>query len=430
MLSKPLEKHVHNHLLNHLERNKLLSPTQSGFRPKHSCQTALTKMCENWLSAINNSEMVGAVFLDFKKAFDTVNHSILINKLELYTGDETSTYFFKSYLTNRQQYVSVNGEQSMGGTIISGVPQGSILGPLLFCIFINDLPLIVSAKDSSTNKQSIVTNDLFADDASLYSSNNNPSIIEASLQNSLNITSQWCKNNRMVIHPDKTKCMMITTRQKHQKNASSLNLFINDSQIQQVDRHRVLGVTLDKEFKWLPHLENVLKHVSRNLYLFSRVKHFADQESMLLFFYGHFLPSINYASNLWDSCADLHIKKLNACHRRAIKIIHSGKDLSTDEKFKQLGVLTLEKQLQLNKAVFMYKTVNNLAPEYLDIYVKKATFRYGSTNLIIPPTRIDLYKSSLSFSGSLLWNSIPKHIRNKSTVSGFKTCFKKYLLSS
>ena len=129
-----------------------------------------------------------------------------------------------------------------------------------------------------------------------------------------------------------------------------LKLFIGQQQINQVKQHRVLGVTLDNEFKWLPHLNNVLKSVSRNLYLLSQLRHVADTESLLLFFYGRILPHINYASNVWDGCADQHMKKLNSLHRRAIKLIHSEKNIPTDQKLEKLGVLPLNKQLKMNKA--------------------------------------------------------------------------------
>lgn len=441
VLSKPLERHIHIHLLKYLEKNSLLVPSQSGFRPKHSCQTALTKMCDTWLSAINESAMIGAVFLDFRKAFDTVNHHILISKLDLYLENHLTTSLFKSYLEDRHQYVQINGKRSKKGTITSGVPQGSILGPLLFSLYINDLPLTVSndkphiSKSSHSDDRSLekccnVTNDLFADDASLYSMNKDLQVIENSLQKSLDLTSKWCKDNRMVIHPEKTKCMVIATRQKLQREPLQLKLLISQKQIDQVQQHRVLGVTLDSEFKWLPHLDNVLKSVSRNLYLLSQLRHVADTESLLMFFYGHILPHCNYASNVWDGCADQHMKKLNSLHRRAFKLINVQKDIPTDQKIGELGALSLKKQLFMNKAVLVYKVMNGLSANYLEKLCRRPTQRYGSTNLIVPFARIDLYKTSFSFSASLLWNHIPKDIRNKPSLQSFKRAMRGHLLAA
>ena len=446
VLSKPLERHIHKHLLHHLQSNELLVPSQSGFRPYHSCQTALTKMCENWLSAVNknNPSIVGAVFLDFHKAFDTVDHSILDRKLALYLGNHESTDFLRSYMSHRRQFVYVNGERSEYGTIKSGVPQGSILGPLLFSIYINDLPLTVSDSNSkaiealskevtpcNSEKQelSVVENDLFADDDSLYSSHKKIGVVEKSLQLSLNATSDWCKNNCMVLHPKKSKCIVITTRQKHQNGKLTLNLSVNNQSIEQVDQHRVLGVTLDSEFKWLPHLVNVMKLVSKNLYLLSQLRHYADTNSLLLFYFAHILPHFCYASTLWDSCADKHFKKLNSSHRRAIKLIHPERDIDTDIKFKELELLSLEQQLSYNKAIVVYKTINNLSPPYMTKFCQKACSRYGSMKLIVPPTRIDLYKTSLSFSGSTLWNSLPKDIRLSASLPIFKRSLKRYLMT-
>ena len=234
----------------------------------------------------------------------------------------------------------------------------------------------------------------------------------------------------MVIHPDKTKCMVIATRQKLQREQLCLKLFIGQQRIEQVNKHRVLGVTLDSEFKWLPHLDNVLKNVSRNLYLLSQLRHVADEEYLLLFFYGHILPHINYASNIWDSCADQHMKKLNSLHRRAIKLIHSEKDISTDHKLADLGVLPLNKQLQMNKAILTYKVINGISPSYLYPLCRKPPERYGSVNLIAPFARIDLFQTSFSFSASVLWNSIPKNIRCKPSLQSFKRAIKVYFLAN
>ena len=152
-----------------------------------------------WLSAIDHSEIVGAVFLDFNKAFDLVDHTILQQKLKAYFNNPSVIPFFHSYLSDRSQYVCVNGKLSAVGAIQTGVQQGSILGPLLFCIFINDLPLHIQDKK--------VRNSLFADDSSLDTRGQTLKEIEVMLQKSITEVSDWCKKNRMCLHPGITTCM-------------------------------------------------------------------------------------------------------------------------------------------------------------------------------------------------------------------------------
>ena len=148
-----------------MEKHNLFHILQSGFRSKHSCHNALSAMSDMWLSAVGRSEIVGAVFLDFRKAFDLVDHTILQQQLRVYLNNASVIPFFQSYLSDRSQYVSANGKLSAMGTTQSGVPQGSILGSLLFCIFVNDLPLHIKDKK--------VRNSLFADDSSLDRSGEN-----------------------------------------------------------------------------------------------------------------------------------------------------------------------------------------------------------------------------------------------------------------
>ena len=132
VLSKPLEKHINKHLLLHLNSYNLLHPSQSGFRKKHSCQTVLTSLVEQWLTNINNNEFNGAVFVDFKKAFDVIDHVLLLWKLSFYGMSDTALKLFQSYLTNKQQCVTVGTKTSPLSTLKFGVPQGSVLGPILF----------------------------------------------------------------------------------------------------------------------------------------------------------------------------------------------------------------------------------------------------------------------------------------------------------
>ena len=204
VLSKLLEKHVHIYLNDCLEKRQLLHPFQSGFRRKYSCNIALARLTNSWLTAMNKSEVSGVVFLDLKKAFDLVDHDILLKKLAIY---QVSLPFFKSYLHNKTQCILLHGSYSSKESVKYGVPQGSVLGPILFSLFINDLPLHV--KDIS------VDCDMLADDTTLHTSGKDIMQIRSNMQDSLDQVSNWCDNNHMVINPIKTKSMIIATRQKH-----------------------------------------------------------------------------------------------------------------------------------------------------------------------------------------------------------------------
>ena len=203
VLSKVLEKHVHESLSDYLHQHKLLHKTQFGFRAQHSCETALVNMIDLWLNAIDNGQMIGVVLVDFKKAFDLVDHQILINKLEMYGIKDQALSWFKTYLTNRKQQVTINNSKSDFKHISCGVPQGSILGPLLFLLFINDLPLY-------TNN---VFTDLYADDTTLYDVQDSMEQIEKNLQAALNNLHIWCRANGMILNSSKTKVMLVTTNQ-------------------------------------------------------------------------------------------------------------------------------------------------------------------------------------------------------------------------
>ena len=424
VLSKPLERHIHKHLLNHLEHNQLLHQSQSGFRPGHSCHTALTCMAERWLSAINQSKVNGVVFLDFKKAFDLVNHEILCRKLACYIGDVGQVSLFKSYLTERNQKVLLNGEYSSLGLVRHGVPQGSVLGPLLFSIFINDLPIHLSSED--------VTCDLFADDSTLHTADTNITDISKRLQASVEKVVEWCHENCMVLNPSKTESMVITSRQKHQLNPLVLNISVGEIPIPQVNEHRLLGVIIDSSLSWQPHINFICKVISRNLFLLSKLKYYLDVDARHLFFTAHIRSHIDYASTLWDGASENVLKRLNSLYRRAPKLILPTPTLSTDEKLVHLKILPLTAHLQYNKYITMYKVRTKSFPVRIIELFTPASSRYCNSKclFIVPKTRVDIFKTSLLFSGSVLWNTLPSDIKCAPSLASFKTRTLRYLHKS
>ena len=422
ILSKPLEKHMHDHLQRYTETHSLLHPFQSGFRQGHSCETAVIRLCDKWLKAIDNRDLVGAVFLDLRKAFDLVNHNILVKKLSCYFPSHSIISFLSSYLSDREQAVCFNGSFSHAVNIINGVPQGSILGPLLFGIYINDMPLCLANTD--------VDIDMFADDSTLHTTGNNTQDIEQKLQASIHDVSLWCQENLMALHPLKTKSMLITSRQKHQIEPLTLNLSLNSTQVEQVHEHRLLGVIIDQELNWHTHIDLICKRVSRNLYLLSKLRLFVQFDSLKMFFFAHCMSHMNYCSTVWSNASENSVSRVNSLHRRGVKLLCQEPNMSTDEKFSLLNILPLKKQMSLNVATMMYKCYSNAAPPYLLDLLEPPTHHSRLLNYRVPLFRLDLSQRSFAFYGSVTWNSLPIACKSSSSMSCFKRSTKCYLFKS
>ena len=252
-----------------------LHSTQSGFRPNHSCETALLQTINKFHEAINNGQIIGMVMVDFRKAFDLVDHTHLLKKLRHYKISDETLLWFSSYLLNRKQKVVINNIESTTENIVCGVPQGTILGPLLFLMFINDLPLYTDN----------VFTDLYADDTTIYQISNSQHFIEQDLQMALQKLSVWCKLNGMLLNTEKTKVMLITTSQKrlHLHN-SILNLTFNNDSLKNIDNDKVLGIYIDNNLTWSIHTQFIAKKISSNLWLLSRLKDYLSLEHRVQFY--------------------------------------------------------------------------------------------------------------------------------------------------
>ena len=295
VLSKVLEKHVHDCLSAYLKEYNLLHKTQSGFRSQHSCETALVQMIDTWLNAMDNGKMIGVVLVDFEKAFDLVDHQILLSKLKLYGIDREALNWFSTYLAHRRQQVSINDNKSDFETVTFGVPQGSILGPLLFLLFINDLPLYVNN----------VSADLYADDTTLYDVQNSVEMIEHNLQTGLNQLHIWCKSNGMVLNSAKTKVMLITICQKRQRLASSnLHLKYSDESLKMISNDKILGVFVDNNLIWSDHVKHICKKISSYIWLLSKMKYFLSQEHRVQFYKSYIQPHIDFCNIVWVNSSE------------------------------------------------------------------------------------------------------------------------------
>ena len=291
----------------------------------------------------------------------------------------------------------------------------------MFGLYINDLPLHIT--------NDTVTCDLFADDGSLNCSDKDIGNVQANLQDSLVEVYDWCVTNRMVLNAQKTKSMLITTRQKKQIHSHHLELSVNGIAVEQVTEHQILGVTIDDSFKWQSHINNVNKKLSRNLYLLKQFRYYVDVDALIMYFNAHCLSHINYASTIWCSASDNHIKKLHSLHRRGLKLIVSGSMSGTDNIYVATKMLSLRDQFFFNTATLMFKVTTGNSPSYLQDLLNYAPNRYNSTKLSLPLPRIDLFKSSFAFRGPSVWNSLSVDVKQKTTIVSFKKHLRHSILS-
>ena len=425
ILNSIYERHVSSCMTTYLDENNLIYELQSGFRRLHSCQTALTKVVDNWLTAINRNDMVGTVFLDLSKAFDVVNHNILIQKLKCYKFSPSAIAWFESYLNNRSQQVHISGKLSSPKELKAGVPQGSVLGPLLFLLYVNDLPLTLQ----------FCILDLFADDATLSSSDS--SILN--LTNSLNVDLEnfmrWCESNDMVVNVPKTKAMLISTRYKvNQIMINPPTLKIGDETIELSTNEKLLGITIDNVLSWTTQIENTIKKCNTLLYLLGRIKCYLSIPVRKLFYNAYILPHLDYCCTIWGNVNLELMDSIVKFQKRAARcILDKDFDTPSAEMFAELKWMKFPERVQYQKAIMMYKIFHNQAPEYLqglfqhttDIHQK--ALRSASDNLLyVPKPNIEQFRNSLSYSGSKIWNSIPENIKQCDTVALFK---KKYIQS-
>jgi len=308
---KILEKAVHAQLYHYFTTNDLLSQCQSGFRPLHSTTTALIDVNDYLLSNIDNGYITGALFLDFKRAFDSVNHSILLNKLEKYGICGSELAWFTNYLSDRNQCVFYKVKLSSFRKVKMGIPQGSILGPLLFVVFINDMCDLLYSDQTKLS--------LYADDAALFCKVRDYLSVQTKLQTELNRVMQWVDKNDLQLNAKKCKVMLFGTHKKvHNKQ---IVLKREDDIIEQVTQFKYLGVMLDNTLKFDKHIEFVFAKLARTIGYITQIKKYLPKQVLILLYNALILPHIDYGLIIWGTSAKFLILKVQRLQNRYARLI-------------------------------------------------------------------------------------------------------------
>ena len=312
IFDKIMEKIVHKQLYAFLEDHEILFKNQFGFRKKTSTGHSLIEITEKIQESIDSSKFGCGIFIDLKKAFDTVNHNILLRKLEHYGIRGSMLKWFESYLTDRKQYVFYNGVTSDVKGITCGVPQGSVLGPLLFLLYINDLPNISDKLDFF----------LFADDTNIYYESNDLRDIEKTVNEELKKLSLWLNVNRLALNVGKTNFVIFRAYQKIPDH--NVTLLINKKAIIQKDHVKYLGVLLDQHLSWKHQINNVALKISRGIGIIAKLKPFLKDKLLRSIYYSLVYSHLSYEVQVWGSADPTILNKLVILQNKAMRII-SGK---------------------------------------------------------------------------------------------------------
>ena len=314
-LSRAFEKLIYNQLYDYRDKNRLLFSKQSGFRSLHSVVTCLLNCMNDWYINMDKGEYTAMVFIYLNKAFDTVDHEILLRKLTKYGIIDFENTWFASYLENRMQFCRVNGAPSNLDRINCGVPQGSCLGPLLFLIYINDLPF------SLQNSQ--VT--MFADDTTISHSSNNIDDLNDNLSRDLNYLKQWLRGNKLSLNVIKTQAMVAGSRPSLKKisegKIQSPSLAIGDSQIEIFEKTKYLGIQLDQHLVWDEHTRFLRAKVSCAIGFLKYAKKVLSQETLSQIDRGMVEPHFRYCCSVLGSSGESRRLTLHKLQNRAARIV-------------------------------------------------------------------------------------------------------------
>ena len=427
-ISKVLERIIHSRINNHLQTFNSICPFQSAYRKFHSTETALLRIQNDILLASNQQNVSALILLDLSAAFDTIDHQILLTRLSSTFGfSDTALSLITSYLTNRSQYITIGDHCSNPTPLTTGVPQGSVLGPLLFTLYTTPIGHILS--------KSPVSFHLYADDTQLYISFS-PSDSTANLSvlsSTLDTIHSWLSLNRLTVNPAKTEFLLIGTHQQRSK-ITNASISFQGIPISPSPHARNLGIEFDSDLSYAQHITNICRSSFYQIRQFRQIRSSIDTNSAKLLANALVSSKLDYCNSLFYNLPDTSINRLqrvqNSLARFVVPTVRHSHHISPI--LAQLHWLPIRKRIEFKIATIAHKTLQNRQPSYLlDLlhpYNPTRTLRSSNTNLLeVPNIESARGRRSFSYAAPTIWNLLPLSLRNTKSTLAFRSLLKTHL---
>ena len=430
-LSKVLERIVHKQIVQYLNENDLFPHLQSAYRRSHSTETALLKVFTDIINSIDAGEVALLSFLDFSAAFDTVDHKILLQKLSSSFGFSSTVYnWLSSYLTGRTQYVEYANQRTEPRRVVYGVPQGSVLGPLLFVLYTTEIGNIVASNDLNHHS--------FADDSQIYSSCHASKVpeLKARLLSCISEITDWTKSNRLQINPSKTEFIWCTTARRG-KTFDREPFALGDTTVEPSTSVRNLGAYIDADMSMTTHINHLVRTCFYHLRRIKHIRRYITTKTAILLVNSFVISRVDYCNSLLVGLPKCHLHRIQLVMNAAARLLYRGqkKDHITPLLRDKLHWLPIAARIQFKVCLLTYKSLHGQAPRYIADFLKpvasvsrRSTLRSASSeSLIIPAAKTVFGTRSFAVAGPTYWNQLPETVKTASSVNTFKRRLKTYL---